>query len=380
MRRLVGLGIAALVAVAAGAAAPAHAENPAPTTTSVPAPLNHRAPDVAIELIRATRTIETVERQLATADARKTSAQAALQQTDQQIEDNQREIERVKALLRTRAVAAYTRGSGRADAVLDVKSVNDLNVARSYAHAALDVDDARLGDLNQVEEQLEAIRARQNDQLTAATNDERNFSERRQELAATRDTDQRLLEEWGAMPVMGDTWLTAGQLAAWYRSTGAVPKLAPGTTIDDIARLYVIEGNAEHVRGDVAFAQAIVETGSFTVAAGNNYSGIGVCDSCKGGYAFATPLDGVRAQIQLLRNYADPDSRARLLANLPSPALYGSNAEKAASLYDTFFLKGKAPLWNQMGGGNWATDPTYAGKVMQVFAQMVNFAAAHPDL
>src|SRR5947209_18071481 len=99
--------------------------------------------------------------------------------------------------------------------------------------------------------------------------------------------------------------------------------------------MYVEEGTAEHVRGDLAFAQAIVETGSFAVAAGNNFSGIGVCDSCTGGYAFPTPRDGVRAQIQLLRNYADPDSRADNLANPPSPALYGADGSKAARLYDT---------------------------------------------
>jgi hypothetical protein len=157
-----------------------------------------------------------------------------------------------------------------------------------------------------------------------------------------------------------------------------VPRLAPGVAIDDIARLYVIEGNAEHVRGDLAFAQAVIETGSFKVAAGNNYSGIGVCDSCTDGYGFPTPLDGVRAQIQLLRNYADPDSRAANLANPPSPSLYGTDAAQAATTYDGFFLKGKAPLWNVMGNGNWATDPGYAKKVIELFARMVAYASQHP--
>ena len=179
---------------------------------------------------------------------------------------------------------------------------------------------------------------------------------------------------------MGDSVLRASQLAAWFRSTGAVARLAPDTTIDDVASLFIEEGQAEHVRGDLAFAQAMIETGSFSVAAGNNYSGIGVCDSCSGGYAFPTPRDGVRAQIQLLRNYADPESSAARLAHPPSPALYGADAQKASLLYDTFFLKGKAPLWNLMGGGNWATDPTYAGKVVGLFNQMVSFANAHPEI
>jgi hypothetical protein len=103
-----------------------------------------------------------------------------------------------------------------------------------------------------------------------------------------------------------------------------------------------------------------------------------VCDSCNGGYGFPTPLDGVRAQIQLLRNYADPDSRATILANPPSPALYGADPTAAAATYDSFFLKGKAPLWNVMGNGNWATDTGYARKVIEVFARIVAYAAEHP--
>jgi hypothetical protein len=192
------------------------------------------------------------------------------------------------------------------------------------------------------------------------------------------ERDQALLQKWGAITVMGDAELNGAQMAAWYASTGAQAVLAPGTTMDDITRMYIEEGQAEHVRGDLAFAQAIVETGSFKVAAGNNFSGIGVCDSCKGGNEFASPRAGIRAQIQLLRNYADPSSRASNLRYPPEPGLYGSDPDKAAHLYDTFFLKGKAPLWNLMGHGNWATDPTYAPKVIDVYVRMVLFANAHP--
>ena len=84
----------------------------------------------------------------------------------------------------------------------------------------------------------------------------------------------------------------------------------------------------------------------------------------------------MRAQIQLLRNYADPDSRAANLSSPPSPGLYGPDPVKAAALYDSFFLKGKAPLWNRMGDGNWATDRTYARKVIELFARMVAYASA----
>src|SRR5262249_25313427 len=155
--------------------------------------------------------------------------------------------------------------------------------------------------------------------------------------------------------------------------THVVARLAEGTTIEQLAGYYIEEGRSEGVRGDIAFAQAIVESAYFTVAPGNNYSGIGACDSCDGGFGFPTPRDGVRAQIQLLRNYADPDSRASTLANPPEPGIYGADPARAASFYDTFFLKGKAPLWNDMGDGNWATDPVYAPKVIRVFAAMLAY-------
>jgi hypothetical protein len=254
----------------------------------------------------------------------------------------------------------------------------DLMPGTKYLQVASALDGDQLADLVRAKAQLDSARVERaalRDQL-AGESDE--LDREQHALSARRQDDQDQLQRWGAITVMGDSVMTPSELAGWYRSTGAVPTLAPGTTIDDIAQLYVDEGAAEHVRGDLAFAQAIVETGSFKVAAGNNFSGIGVCDSCTGGYQFDTPRDGVRAQIQLLRNYADPESRAANLRYPPASGLYGKDSSHAAHLYDTFFLKGKVPLWNQMGNGNWATDTTYAPKVIAVFAQMILYANAHP--
>ncbi len=57
--------------------------------------------------------------------------------------------------------------------------------------------------------------------------------------------------------------------------------------------------------------------------------------------------------------------------------MFGSDPVVAAGKYDTFFLKGKVPLWNQMGHGKWATDPMYAGKVLTVYQRMLTFTATH---
>ena len=78
-----------------------------------------------------------------------------------------------------------------------------------------------------------------------------------------------------------------------------------------LAQLYLDEGAKVGVRGDVAFAQSILETGGFahpgSSADNNNFAGIGWCDSCKHGFDFPDAQTGVRAQVQLLRTYVDPD-------------------------------------------------------------------------
>jgi len=35
--------------------------------------------------------------------------------------------------------------------------------------------------------------------------------------------------------------------------------------------------------------------------------------------------------------------------------------------------KGKATTWNQMGNGNWATDPVYASKILTLYAEAKTF-------
>src|SRR5262249_20777483 len=109
-------------------------------------------------------------------------------------------------------------------------------------------------------------------------------------------------------------------------------------------------------------------------------AGIGACDSCTGEPSFPTPRDGVRGQIQMLRNFADPTSRAANLANPPSPTIYGSDPTQAAAAYDSFYAKGRVPTWNVMGNGNWAPDPNYAMKVLGVYFQMLSWATRHGGL
>ncbi len=80
-------------------------------------------------------------------------------------------------------------------------------------------------------------------------------------------------------PIMGPAALTADQMVAWYNAQGYHPQLN-GISVSELAQIFVEEGGDENVRGDFAFAQAIIETGGFASAPDNNYSGLGWCDSC----------------------------------------------------------------------------------------------------
>jgi peptidoglycan hydrolase CwlO-like protein len=184
-------------------------------------------------------------------------------------------------------------------------------------------------------------------------------------------------EEIGALramgePVMGPTVLSAAEMAAWYRSSGAPPRLSGGMSLDELAQIFVEEGTSENVRADFAFAQSYVETGGFRAGGSdNNFSGLGACDGCSGEKQFPTARDGIRAQIQHLRNYADRRSTTSDLNHPPSPYWYGSDPGVAARNFDTFFAKGWAPTWQMMGRGNWATDPNYSAKVIGIYNRMI---------
>jgi len=310
--------------------------------------------------------------------------------------------EAVRQVLRERAAVLYE--SRRPVSPLesfDVRSPLDLERRKVLARAAARRDEETRESLRKASEAVAAAR----DELAAERNSleeqESDLATRKQQLdqldaqirqqqadldARAKDLQSRIqaaiaagVLRAGGPSLMGPTNLTATQMAAWWRSVG-YSGYSVSVPIETLAQIYVDEGNAEGVRGDLAFAQAVLETGGFRYTApGNNFAGMGWCDSCSNGRVFPDPVDGVRAQIQHLKNYGDPTSRAATLAHPPSLYWYAPaslSPAVAASNFDSFFAKGWALTWNQMGNGNWATDPNYSSKVLTVYGRMVAFAAA----
>jgi hypothetical protein len=179
-------------------------------------------------------------------------------------------------------------------------------------------------------------------------------------------------------PVLQREQLTAPQIAAWFRSTPArVAAYRASVPVEVLAQLFVEEGRAEGISGDVAFAQAVLETGNFGWPDGgqvrhtyNNFGGLGACDGGTCTVArFPTARIGVRANIHHLRAYADPNVTEEVLTYpLASPRFH------------LVTPKGKAPNWEDFGGGNWATDPAYATKILNLHASMRAHAEANGGL
>jgi Mannosyl-glycoprotein endo-beta-N-acetylglucosaminidase len=287
----------------------------------------------------------------------------------------------LRSQLSTRAAALYKNTDPSAGLeVLAAKDHIQAGRRTKLTEAADAFDDERARQLNetairleQAQRDLEGKRAQLVELLPRLELEKAVFDQK----VAEANRALQVAEEIGALralgePVMGPTVLSAAEMAAWYRSSGASPSLSDGMSIDELAQIYVEEGTAENVRGDFAFAQSYVETGGFRAGGSdNNFSGLGACDGCRGETRFPSARDGIRAQIQHLRNYADRNSTASDLSNPPSPYWYGADPGTAARNFDTFFAKGWAPIWQMMGHGNWATDPNYASKVTGVYNRMV---------
>jgi hypothetical protein len=346
-------------------------DQPSDHPTDQPDPEAYR--DLANEVTRNTARLTDLSTQIDVANAKITALEGTIATTQQQLDATRAEIARLKGIVRARAAFIYTHAR-TPRMLLDIPHVEDLSVGTQYAQSATIADAGRISDLTRTADataaRLQSLQAAHDEQV-----------HQRDDLQATRDALQvandkkkKLLDDAGAITIMGDSQLTGDQIASWFESRNVKYKLTGDTTIDDLADLFVEEGNAEHVRGDIAFAQSVLETGSFGNAWDNNYGGIGACDSCHGEIAFPTPRDGVRGQIQMLRNYADPTSRAANLANPPSPQIYGHDPVAAAAAYDSFFAKGRVPTWNLMGNGNWATATEYAPHVLGLYFEMVAFA------
>ena len=373
-----GLVVAAVAFAPAAAAQTPTPPPPSTTTTSTPPPATtSQIIAASLELAQTSTRLDVVAEQVAAIQAHLAAAQAALADVTARVNAAQTQIDQLKAQLAARAAAVYE-SQDQDGAVLRVEHVIDIAAGEAYTNAASAEQNHELDQLNAAEAELQVEQSQRAADAASVEADEAGLQAQQASLEAVRTRDEGILALLGGVPLMGPARLSAAEIAGWFHSTGAAAHLANNTSIDDLAKMYILEGDAYDIAGDLAFAQAVLETGSFGHAVDNNYAGIGACDSCTSEIGFPTPLDGVRAQVQLLRSYADPGSRAAVLPDPPEPALFGSSPAAAVASYDSFAYKGSAPAWNVMGHGKWATDPDYATKILDIYARMIAYASQHP--
>lgn len=162
----------------------------------------------------------------------------------------------------------------------------------------------------------------------------------------------------GLTSIMGTAVATVEQMENYIRAKNPnVPQ-----SVIEMIPLYLIEGEAEGVRGDIAFAQSCLETGNFTFEGSavtldqNNFCGMGVTSRGKKGCSFDTPLIGIRAQIQHLKAYA---SEAPLI-NACVDSRFRYVARGCAAFAEWLGQK------ENPDGKGWATGKGYGSKILTI--------------
>ena len=164
--------------------------------------------------------------------------------------------------------------------------------------------------------------------------------------------------------IMGKAKAAADQMKAYLKKKNpAVPQ-----SVLDMIPLYISEGEAEGVRGDIAFAQSCLETGNFTFSGSavtlpqNNFCGLGVTQRGKTGLSFDTPQLGIRAQVQHLKAYASTD---KLRNERIDPRF-------------RYVTRGCAPYTEWLGqkenpqGKGWAAGEKYGEKILSILKAIVS--------
>ena len=234
--------------------------------------------------------------QVAEATQKLAALAAEIDTTQQKLDATRAEMARLRQIVRDRAAYMYSHADTPSTAVVDIQHVVDLDAGKKYAESATQTDGARISDLTRVSDQLDQHRQELENARAQQQQEKSRLDEAQAALEALTAHQKKLLDQAGAVPVMGDAELTAPEITAWFESRGVKYRLAGGMPIGDLVQIYMDEGKAEHVRPELAFAQSIIETGSFGNALDNNYAGIGACDSCQGEPAFPSPATGYGAR------------------------------------------------------------------------------------
>ena len=187
------------------------------------------------------------------------------------------------------------------------------------------------------------------------------------------------LPETTLHPIMGNSEVTVNQMVSYFKSknpnydtfskygTTYNGILASGgaPTIESFCQMYYEEALMEGIKPEIAFAQAMLETG-FLQYGGDvkpdqyNFAGMGATGNGVAGNSFENVRMGIRAHVQHLKCYASTES---LNNDRVDPRW--SDSLRGKAIYVEYLS-----IPNNPYGTGWAGDPNYAEKIINMVNQM----------
>ena len=165
--------------------------------------------------------------------------------------------------------------------------------------------------------------------------------------------------------IMGTTSTNISQMVAYYNANNAYPEFyasSDAPTIEAFCQIYLEECQAEGLKAEVAFCQAMLETG-FLRYGGDvqinqyNFAGLGATGNGAPGNSFGSVREGIRAQVQHLKAYA---------------STAGLNQPCVDSRFQ-YVRRGTAPYVEWLGiqenpyGKGWATAKNYGYNIVNLY-------------
>ncbi|WP_405379953.1 glucosaminidase domain-containing protein [Phascolarctobacterium sp.] len=147
------------------------------------------------------------------------------------------------------------------------------------------------------------------------------------------------------------------------------PKVRLACSVEELVDLYWQEAGRENVRPDLALAQSLVETGSYSYGGDvqhhqNNFCGLGTTGGGVRGASFKTPELGARAHIQHLLAYTQKKR--------PSTKIVDPRYELAHNIR---LERGVVDTWYGLNG-TWAMGSYYCEKIMAMYQKMLAMEGA----
>lgn len=180
--------------------------------------------------------------------------------------------------------------------------------------------------------------------------------------ASYSQAEQLASVQSGTTMIMGTSYTYLEQMVRYYNANRVYPAYyanSDAPTIEDFCRIYLEEAQAEGVRVEVAFCQAMKETGFLTYTGDvrieqYNFAGIGATGGGVAGNSFDSVRSGIRAQIQHLKAYASTEA---LTYACVDPRF-------------RYVKRGTTPYVEWLGiqenpnGGGWAAAKNYGGSII----------------